>query len=315
METSPVLQVREYRAGDLAQIMEIAKTAFPREMEVYGFDKESLKKEARLYRLIQLTHRLTGRFFFEIHVGEIEGEVVGTTSLSREGEAWYISMVMVAPQHQRHGYGRALTQAACEAARARGIDRVILHVREENTPAKRLYLSLDFQLFERQFHFIGETQRIDQDELPRGYRLRRVGTFNRRTFEVSDACREEKSAEIYGRSYYPPLYLRLLFVLFRPQMIERYAILGDDEWAGVYAFKFTSKKEAARSSIHLYRKHRGRGVEEALLTRALARAEALDAPKLAIVAHEGNRELLTACEELGFTKSFTMEGMVRKLSG
>jgi len=309
------LHIREYRSSDLTELVALSKVAFPREMEVYGFDEDSIKKQARLYGFVRLMQRLTGRFFYRLYVGEVEGELVGTTSLSREGEAWYIGMVMVAPAHRRRGYARALVERACEDTRSQRAKRVILHVREDNAPAKNLYFSLDFKLFERELHFVKEVERAagGPPELPRGYRLLRVGPFDRRAFEVSDRCREEESAAVYGRSYYPPLYLRLLFALFRPQLIERRAVLKDGEWAGVYTLRFTSKREAAHASVRLCREHRGRGLERALLERALARAGELGAPKLVVVADERNRALVEACEELGFARPFTMEGMVREL--
>lgn len=311
------LRVREYRAGDFEGIIALGKVAFAPEMEVFGFDEAAIRREARLYSLVRVIQRLTGRFFYKIYVGEVDSQLVGTASLSREGEAWYIGMVMVDPAHRRRGYGRALVEAACEEAQARGVKRVILHVREDNTPAKNLYLSLGFSRFEREFHFVHELGAVEPEPrpLPAGYRLRRVGAFDQQALKVIDACREPRSAEVYGPSRYPPLYVRLLFYLFRADRIERYAILADNgAWAGVYGFRFISQKEAARAGVRLYPEHRGQGLEQALLTRALARARELGAPKLAVEANEENKELLEACAGLGFTKAFVMEGMVRQLS-
>ncbi|MCR4404289.1 MAG: GNAT family N-acetyltransferase [Candidatus Acetothermia bacterium] len=315
MSSEAGLRVREYCSSDFEPMLALGKVAFAPEMEVFGLDEQTFRKQARLYAALRLIQRLTGRFFFKIYVGEVGEELVGTVSLSREGQAWYLGTVMVAPQHRRRGYGRALVEAACAEARARGVKRVILHVREDNAPAKNLYLSLGFGLFEREFHLVRELGEPGPEPgpLPPGYRLRRVGEFDRRAFEVVDACREARSAEVYGPSYYPPLWIRLLMSLFRPEALERYALLADGDWAGVYTFRFTSRREAASAGVRLYPQHRGRGLEPALLARALKQAKELGAPKLAIVAHEANRDLLAACAELGFVKAFTREGMVREL--
>ena len=238
--------------------------------------------------------------------------------LNREGEAWYIGMLMVAPEHRRKGYAQALMNHVCEVAKAHGAPRIILHVREDNTPAKNLYLKLGFALFEREIHLLKELVDFEpassEDEvLPEGYRLQRVGPFDRRAFKLMDECREERARLAYGPSLYPPLYVRLAFRLFRPQLIERYTIAHDGEWVGVYTFRFTSPKEAARASVTLRREHRGQGLEKPLLLRALRRAKELGAPKLGVVTDEENTPLLEACDELGFSRPFVMEGMVKQL--
>jgi len=314
------LRVREASARDFPGIIELGKVSFPREMEVFGFDQEMVARQVRLYRWVSLIQRLTGRFFFKLYVGELGGELVGTATLAREGEAWYIGMVMVAPEHRRKGFGQALVEFVCEEARSRGVPRVILHVREDNAPAKALYQKLGFELFEREFHLVRELADIEPASissedvvLPEGYRLRRVGPFDRQAFQLLDECREERAAQIYGPSAYPPLYVRLAFRLFRPQLIERYAIMHDGDRIGVYSFRFTSPREAARAGVALRREHRGRGLEKPLLLRALRRAKELGAPKLGVVADEGETALLGACDELGFARPFVMEGMVKQL--
>ena len=81
-------------------------------------------------------------------VWEENGKVVGNLSLIpflNQGRQFYlIANVAVDPEYRRQGIARALTEAAIEQVRNRGVGAVWLHVREENTPAYNLYTSLGF---------------------------------------------------------------------------------------------------------------------------------------------------------------------------
>ena len=81
-------------------------------------------------------------------VWEDNGRVVGNLSLIpflNQGRQYYlIANVAVDPDYRRQGIARALTEAAMEQVRNRGVGAVWLHVREENTPAYNLYASLGF---------------------------------------------------------------------------------------------------------------------------------------------------------------------------
>lgn len=309
------LRVREAKKKDFARILEISKTSFAREFEVFGFSKETIKRQVRLYRLIQLVQRLIRKAFFKLYVGEVGGEAVGTTSLNKQGETWYIGMVMVAPEHRRRGYGRELVSKACSAAKSFGVERGVLHVREDNLPAKGLYQSLGFSVFERVIHLHRDACKLDDEKAQSApeYELLKLSPFDREALRVADACREEASARIYGRSHLPPFYVRLLSTILRPELKERYAILKGTRWIGIYTFSFTSKEEASHASVRLYEENRGKGIEEALLTQASNRAFKLGAPRLAISLNEQNVELKEACKALGFSSSFVMEGMFKEL--
>src|SRR5512139_1351996 len=81
-------------------------------------------------------------------VWEEDGRLVGNLSLIpflNQGRQYYlIANVAVDPNNRRRGIARALTEAAIEQVRNRGVGAVWLHVREDNIPAYNLYTSLGF---------------------------------------------------------------------------------------------------------------------------------------------------------------------------
>lgn len=56
----------------------------------------------------------------------------------------YLAELYVVPHRRRQGFGRALMEAALEAARQRGADTMDIGVDEPDVPARRLYESLGF---------------------------------------------------------------------------------------------------------------------------------------------------------------------------
>ena len=74
-----------------------------------------------------------------------DGGVLGYAGLSFAGADADVMTVAIAPSRQGHGLGRLLLQALLDHARARGTNAVLLEVRADNDPAKRLYTSLGFE--------------------------------------------------------------------------------------------------------------------------------------------------------------------------
>ncbi|CAE7479391.1 rimI, partial [Symbiodinium pilosum] len=62
----------------------------------------------------------------------------------REGKRAFLTSVAVAPRWRRRGYARKLLRSAETAARKWGCQVILLDVREDNTPAVRLYKSAGF---------------------------------------------------------------------------------------------------------------------------------------------------------------------------
>ena len=72
--------------------------------------------------------------------------VVGLDGLYNDDGRLILVAMWVAPGARRAGVGRALTRAAIDWVAARGDQRLLLGVAEDNEPARRLYESLGFQL-------------------------------------------------------------------------------------------------------------------------------------------------------------------------
>jgi RimJ/RimL family protein N-acetyltransferase len=81
-------------------------------------------------------------------VAELEGEIVGRLSISRDPHTASSHVadlgLMVARRHRRRGFGTALLLAAEEWARGAGIRKLELHVFPHNEPAIALYEKLGY---------------------------------------------------------------------------------------------------------------------------------------------------------------------------
>lgn len=78
-------------------------------------------------------------------VAELEGAPVGFALLGIRGHEGWIGGMGVVPEERRRGLGAALTEAALEEARVRGVRIVRLEVLEQNEPAILLYARLGFE--------------------------------------------------------------------------------------------------------------------------------------------------------------------------
>lgn len=82
-------------------------------------------------------------------VAELEGRIVGSADLRQLSPARcrHVAVVSVGvhPDVQRRGLGRALMQHLLDHARRRGLHRIELYVRADNTKAHALYESLGFR--------------------------------------------------------------------------------------------------------------------------------------------------------------------------
>jgi ribosomal protein S18 acetylase RimI-like enzyme len=75
--------------------------------------------------------------------------VVASVLVGHDGHRGWVYYVAVDPQHGRKGFGRAIMAAAEDWLRVRGILKLLLLVRPENTKVQAFYEALDYDEQER----------------------------------------------------------------------------------------------------------------------------------------------------------------------
>jgi ribosomal protein S18 acetylase RimI-like enzyme len=77
-------------------------------------------------------------------VGRDQQSVLATVMVGHDGHRGWLYYVAVDPDHRKNGYGRAIVTAAEDWLRTRGIEKLQLLVRPENTQAQAFYETLDY---------------------------------------------------------------------------------------------------------------------------------------------------------------------------
>jgi len=144
------VKVRELRKPDATQALRFLASEFPQEEAILGTRPEGLDAIVRRVfrwdtRLILGLLRLAGRPVFNFFVVEEENRIVGTTILSFESRAGYLSMVVIDPGYRRRGFAQALLERSrTEVAKTRR-PYVALDVLAENAPARALYERMGYR--------------------------------------------------------------------------------------------------------------------------------------------------------------------------
>jgi ribosomal protein S18 acetylase RimI-like enzyme len=79
-----------------------------------------------------------------ILLGRSDGALVASVLVGHDGHRGWVYYVTSDPEHRREGYGRAIMTAAENWLRARGIEKLQLMVRGDNTEVHAFYQSLGF---------------------------------------------------------------------------------------------------------------------------------------------------------------------------
>ena len=85
----------------------------------------------------------------DILVGRDGDAIVATTMVGHDGHRGWLYYVATDPDRQMQGYGRSIVTAAEDWLRARGVQKVQLLVRADNTKIQAFYQTLDFEAQER----------------------------------------------------------------------------------------------------------------------------------------------------------------------
>ncbi len=287
----------------------IAEEAFSTEQTAFGSDTRRMAREGRFMAWIYPVQRGLPRPMAVVVTGIVDGRPVGAVIADPRRGSWYINTVMVGRDHRRRGYARALVEAMCARAVRAGARHALLHVREDNEPAYKLYQALGFASFERVHRMLLEPSVGGAAPLPEGYALEPRRRFDPRVLAINDACREPASAAVLGPSRFPGLLERAVGTLFPPEDRARFAVVHGGRWVGLWTYVQESPAEAAHVGVKLLPEHRGKGLERPLLERAVARGAAAGSERMTVGVSATETGPLEACAALGFASRFVFAGM------
>ena len=80
----------------------------------------------------------------DVLVGRAGGALAASVLVGHDGHRGWVYYVAVDPDHQRRNFGRVIMQAAEDWLRARGIEKLQLMVRPDNTAVNAFYESLGY---------------------------------------------------------------------------------------------------------------------------------------------------------------------------
>jgi RimJ/RimL family protein N-acetyltransferase len=137
--------VRRADPGDAAELVELAR-AVGSETEGWLITIGDWRSAADERRYLRSLRRYPHAAVF---VAETDEGIVGRLSVARDPHPASAHVadvgVMIAREHRRRGFGRALMEAAERWAREAGVRKLELHVFPYNEPAITLYESLGYR--------------------------------------------------------------------------------------------------------------------------------------------------------------------------
>ena len=131
---------------DMPEVLTLIELGFQAELDPQGW--KMLRQMRQIYRSGKMAQTIYGPTDTAGFVWEQDGHIVGNLSLRRAAprttQGRLIGNVVVHPEYQGQGIGRALMEKAIASARAQGARWVGLEVRANNVVAHTLYEHLGF---------------------------------------------------------------------------------------------------------------------------------------------------------------------------
>jgi ribosomal protein S18 acetylase RimI-like enzyme len=293
-------RIRGFRVRDTSRIWEIARISFADDISLLGLGPGQIWRKFLPYGLLYALQRISRKPRFKFFVAEVKEKAVGGTMIQWESDFAYIAAVMVHPEFRRQGIGRALVSEAVKVAFGYGAKKAVLHVREDNLPAKNLYLSLGFQAFETRVNLLREASPLPQEKpLPPRFQIVKTAPWEERAREALRASRSPKALEVYGFPN-PPRGIARLFS--SPRKV--FVLLRDGKALGLMSL-YPGKVLQLRA--HLAQEGVSEAAAQAFLLRGL---RAAPGRKALLRADLESVNLIEAAKNLGFQEIGRELGMV-----
>jgi len=197
------------------------------EKEQIGHAVRSFKKLWPLFKVFSV-FAPSMKDIFRGYVAIEDGKIVGVTIIQRRGTttSWVVGTVGVLPDHRRKGLARKGLEKSLEMMKERGATKTWLRVINGNTPAQRLYESLDFELYGGTMDYtLTDPDFPSIPSMPAGYslaKLKRSDWKTRFNLEQQIAPEETKRYEPVEKGRFKtPLMMRLLIPIMNLVQRER----------------------------------------------------------------------------------------------
>jgi ribosomal protein S18 acetylase RimI-like enzyme len=313
--------IRDFRRSDLNSVLELGRLCFAREFELMGFDVEHLRKKVEQFfgftgRFLLFLLRVFGKEPLRFFVAEVDGNVVGTTMVSRQGKVGYISTVMVHPDYRGRGIAKTLLERAVNYIRKSGMEKAVLHVDSINETAKNLYVKLGFKEFEKMAYLVGDVNNVS-------FRPEFKGEVHIRNFQRSDidsvyelvkSSEDYEHLKVFGfekKDLKGPVLARLFNIFDETKNVVTFK----DKVIGYVNILHTTATEAGQiSHICVDPEMRSMGIEELLISAGINAARNFGAKKILATVSLRRQELISAMRHCGFEEKFVVDGMVLEIA-